>query len=138
MTRHRCVVRLFVVLTFLTASTYALADEGGCKLVVDAMAKQAVTPYHAYQSSTVAGSPGKPRESESINTPTMHYLKVDGKWTSRLKVNRIQPLVVPMRKWRRRPDSRANASFWNVSNTNGAGLSAHNRAVSQWSLRINL
>ncbi len=84
MTNHRCYVHLVIVLAFITCASFdALAEDGACKPVVDAMAKQAVTPYHQYQTTTAAGSAGKSRESESINTPTMHYLKFDGKWSAR-------------------------------------------------------
>ncbi len=54
----------------------AFAEDGACKPIIDAMTKQTVTPYHEYLTTTAAGKGGKSRDSESINTATMHYLEV--------------------------------------------------------------
>lgn len=75
--------RLAICALTVGAGTNAFAEADACNPIVDAMAKQAITPYHRYQTTTAADKSGKSRESESINTATMHYLKFGGKWSAR-------------------------------------------------------
>lgn len=84
MTTHRRFTRLAIAFVLSAgANGGAFAEDDACKRIADAMAKQAVTPYHQYVTATATDKGGKSRESESINTVATHYLKVDGKWSAR-------------------------------------------------------
>ncbi|MEO8802469.1 MAG: hypothetical protein ABI304_02370 [Rudaea sp.] len=68
------------VSTICVFATPALAENGGCGPVADAMMKLATTPRHSY---TTDSNGGKTISGELITTNDSMFIKVDGKWASR-------------------------------------------------------
>lgn len=61
-------------------TTPALAANGDCGPVANAMMKLATTPRHSYTTDT---SGGKTTSNELITTNDAMFIKVNGKWTTR-------------------------------------------------------
>jgi hypothetical protein len=74
---------LTATLIALLAATAATAQparplDPTCKIVIDAMAKQHVTPTHIYATESERG--GKPRTNEMIYSGDAIYIQVKGRW----------------------------------------------------------
>ncbi|MEP6940041.1 MAG: hypothetical protein ABI846_09775 [Rudaea sp.] len=79
------IARLLVSNSLLVAMSITAPARAAdaCNAVFDAMAKLATTPHHQYMSEPAGDKPGHKRESEIVQTATMHYLKVQGTWVAR-------------------------------------------------------
>ncbi len=72
---------VIAILIFAAAAGQpARAADPVCKLVLDAIAKQIVTPSHLYATDVMALRGGKPRTTESIYTGGAIYVQVKGQW----------------------------------------------------------
>lgn len=60
-----------------------LADDAGCKAVLDAVIKQTTVPVHQKITIESAAAPGKPLHSEMIHLGDTLYMQVRGQWMAR-------------------------------------------------------
>ena len=77
---HRGTIVCAAFALSLAAVGPVAAQSVSCKNFASAMIKQAVTPYHAYMSTTAGYNQGKTEQSEVISTADAMYVQVHGKW----------------------------------------------------------
>ena len=65
-------------LAIASTSAPAQKDLASCKAVFDGAMKQITTPNHSYMTMTTGAQ--KPTTSESINTGSVRYIQIQGKW----------------------------------------------------------
>jgi hypothetical protein len=76
---HRYVAGL-VALVLAPLAVHAQKDVASCKPLLDALAKQATTPFHGYVTTSTGVPGGKPRQDEMISVGGVHYFQIQGKW----------------------------------------------------------
>ena len=77
---HRLSLIIGSIAVIAAQVAYAQKDVASCKALLDAFAKQAVTPYHMSGTTTTPGTGGKPRASELISAGGQHYVMSEGHW----------------------------------------------------------